>query len=76
MNNARKTENRLRDILAQTASKRPANLDEIIKSDIANVLKNYIEIAEMAVQITQKGEGAVVHIVAKADSIKTINYLR
>ena len=76
MNSVAKIKDRLKEMMGSDA--RPLQITQVIKSDLAQVLKSYFELDEqsLTLKIEPQGDGYNVSFYAHAANIKALNYLR
>ena len=64
--------NRLREIMSTDKAAKPAKLEEVLRSELYGILRNYFDTASDAIQLRcdAGGRGVVLHVEVNARAVK------
>lgn len=66
---------RLENVLVKDKSENPNKVAEILKSDILELLKNYMDVEDLDVDFEVSADGYVLNVEANASRIKSFGIL-
>lgn len=68
-------ENRLKRVLVEGKQNNPQRLCEVLKSDILDVAKCYLDEAKIEIEPTQSEDGVIFNVVIKCSRVKSFGVL-